>query len=47
MSDAQHTAGQQIGSASCSGTQCAAAAAYLQTSFPCAFTVAFHGAWMQ
>ncbi|MBN2496471.1 MAG: hypothetical protein JXR96_17895 [Deltaproteobacteria bacterium] len=44
FSDDTHASGQQAATADCTGTACALAEAYLQTTFPCTFTIDFSAA---
>jgi hypothetical protein len=41
FADDTHMSGTQNGTADCSGTACAAAATFLQTTFPCNYTISF------
>lgn len=45
FTDTEHTSGTQNGTVTCTGTQCTAAAAYLQISFPCSVVVNYSGNW--
>jgi hypothetical protein len=46
FSDAEHISNAtQDGTVSCTGTACAGAAAYLQTTFPCDITIDFTAHW--